>query len=345
MISLSFVKSGGGGTLSLVRGQEARKAGGQASIGERSSLNTKFFSCIRKFISVLSSRERVRERADFGSLEGKRSRCHAIIGRHSPRKNKFLPLLRKVRMGFKEFQPHPNPLLEKEREINSSKRTYRPNVLTSYRLKKCAFTLAEVLVTLGIIGVVAALTLPSLIEQHKKQVVAAHLQKFYSTMNQALKMAEYENGDKSLWIDRDSSITDSIQRQKVWFEKYLGKDLKIIKTEYIGWGSTLYYLSDGGGILSPGGGADWYYAPRNPEKCFNQSKEELAGTCAWVFYFSSTSKGFDTYAYGWNGTVEDLYDNPTFGCNTFASNKYYCTRLIQVNGWKIPDDYPLKIRY
>ena len=248
-------------------------------------------------------------------------------------------------MGFKEFQPHPNPLLEKEREINSSKRTYRPNVLTSYRLKKCAFTLAEVLVTLGIIGVVAALTLPSLIEQHKKQVVAAHLQKFYSTMNQALKMAEYENGDKSLWIDRDSSITDSIQRQKVWFEKYLGKDLKIIKTEYIGWGSTLYYLSDGGGILSPGGGADWYYAPRNPEKCFNQSKEELAGTCAWVFYFSSTSKGFDTYAYGWNGTVEDLYDNPTFGCNTFASNKYYCTRLIQVNGWKIPDDYPLKIRY
>ena len=32
------------------------------------------------------------------------------------------------------------------------------------------FTLAEVLITLGIIGVVAALTMPVLIENHKKQV-------------------------------------------------------------------------------------------------------------------------------------------------------------------------------
>ena len=32
-----------------------------------------------------------------------------------------------------------------------------------------AFTLAEVLITLGIIGIVAALTLPNLIEEHQKK--------------------------------------------------------------------------------------------------------------------------------------------------------------------------------
>ena len=37
--------------------------------------------------------------------------------------------------------------------------------------KKLAFTLAEVLITLGIIGVVAALTLPALISNYKKQVL------------------------------------------------------------------------------------------------------------------------------------------------------------------------------
>lgn len=35
--------------------------------------------------------------------------------------------------------------------------------------QRAGFTLAEVLITLGIIGVVAALTMPSLIENHRKK--------------------------------------------------------------------------------------------------------------------------------------------------------------------------------
>lgn len=41
--------------------------------------------------------------------------------------------------------------------------------------KNYAFTLAEILVTLGIIGVVAALTMPALIANHKKQVVISRM--------------------------------------------------------------------------------------------------------------------------------------------------------------------------
>ena len=59
-------------------------------------------------------------------------------------------------------------------------------------LSKYAFTLAEVLVTLGIIGVVAALTMPSLIQNHNKQIIETRLKKFYSTINQAILMAEQD---------------------------------------------------------------------------------------------------------------------------------------------------------
>lgn len=52
--------------------------------------------------------------------------------------------------------------------------------------RKIAFTLAEVLVTLGIIGVVAAITMPTLIDNHQKKVAATRLEKFYSMMSQAV---------------------------------------------------------------------------------------------------------------------------------------------------------------
>ena len=42
-------------------------------------------------------------------------------------------------------------------------------------IKKCAFTLAEVLITLGIIGVVAAITIPSLVTNYQKHVVETGL--------------------------------------------------------------------------------------------------------------------------------------------------------------------------
>ncbi len=52
-------------------------------------------------------------------------------------------------------------------------------------LKKSAFTLAEVLITLGIIGVVAALTLPSLIQKKQNKVLEAQFKKSYSIISQA----------------------------------------------------------------------------------------------------------------------------------------------------------------
>lgn len=59
---------------------------------------------------------------------------------------------------------------------------------------KKGFTLAEVLITLGIIGVVAALTLPQLIAHYKDMIIINKAKKVYSTIAQSLQMAQVENG-------------------------------------------------------------------------------------------------------------------------------------------------------
>lgn len=50
-----------------------------------------------------------------------------------------------------------------------------------------AFTLAEVLVTLGIIGVISALTLPTLMKNHQRQVFATQIRAVYSLLSQGVE--------------------------------------------------------------------------------------------------------------------------------------------------------------
>lgn len=57
-----------------------------------------------------------------------------------------------------------------------------------------AFTLAEVLVTLGIIGVVASMTMPTLIQNQRKTVLQNQLKKQYSVLSQALEMWKQKTG-------------------------------------------------------------------------------------------------------------------------------------------------------
>ena len=93
------------------------------------------------------------------------------------------------------------------------------------RGKKAAFTLAEVLITLGIVGVVAALTLPSFVANYKNRLIAKQLQKTYSTLSQAISMAQAEYGDISQWPIQDGKweSIDTI------FKNYLKPHLNIVK--------------------------------------------------------------------------------------------------------------------
>lgn len=60
---------------------------------------------------------------------------------------------------------------------------------------KRAFTLAEILITLGIIGVVASLTIPTLVNNYRKKQFQSNLKKEYSVLLQALEMYKKDNGE------------------------------------------------------------------------------------------------------------------------------------------------------
>lgn len=59
-----------------------------------------------------------------------------------------------------------------------------------YTSKNHAFTLAEILTTLGIIGVLAALTIPELITNYKAKKFRSQFLKSYSTVQQVFKQME-----------------------------------------------------------------------------------------------------------------------------------------------------------
>ena len=80
------------------------------------------------------------------------------------------------------------------------KRTYSLINLFSYSpRKKAAFTLAEVLITLGIIGVVAAMTIPVLISKYQERVWLTSFKKTYSILYQAYLRASQDYGTANTW--------------------------------------------------------------------------------------------------------------------------------------------------
>lgn len=79
----------------------------------------------------------------------------------------------------------------KMRNLNV-KRFFNENLSNFNRYS--AFTLAEVLITLGIIGIVASMTIPSLISNYQKTQYITGLKKAYSEFNQALAQMANDNG-------------------------------------------------------------------------------------------------------------------------------------------------------
>ena len=221
-----------------------------------------------------------------------------------------------------------------------------------------AFTLAEVLITLGIIGVVAALTIPTLMANHRKKVVETKLEKIYSVMNQAINLTNAEYGDVTNWIiDCGSSIspTCSINEVENWFNSTIGKHIETLKT-----GKTknktddilLIYLKDGSilgvtnyiydmvfyvnsdAISNKQSGKNYFLFRFNPILLSHQNNEEAQKDLKY-----SLKPTFEPYSNYWNGTREQLIDGHSFSC---AQNHTFCAKLIQYDGWKISKDYPVK---
>ncbi len=231
------------------------------------------------------------------------------------------------------------------------------------KIKK-GFTLAEVLITLGIIGVVAAMTLPAIIQRHVNSVVETRLAKFYTTFNQAIQKAEVQYGDRTTWysdtggveLDEDGNPIEGTAKIDLWFQKYFSKFIVIKKTVKTS-GVLRYYLSDGS--VFQFGNDDTVTTSRKiifftgkPEKCpdngygickFQFSYYPISNSSYWKYHYK---KGIEPEKSGWDGTLKMLYNDSRIGCNKTAKDgAKYCTAVIQYHGWKIPKDYPFKVSY
>ena len=90
----------------------------------------------------------------------------------------------------------------------------RDDIESNLNIRKAlAFTLAEVLVVLGIIGVVSALTLPNLGQNTGNKETVAKLQKVQSELNDALGRAQAEYGPVKTWF-RGGNYEDAALRNR-----------------------------------------------------------------------------------------------------------------------------------
>lgn len=51
-----------------------------------------------------------------------------------------------------------------------------------------------------------------------------------------------------------------------------------------------------------------------------------------------STNSIDPYIMNWDGTIDSLKQGQESSC--YDGTAEYCTKLIQLNNWKIPDDYP-----
>lgn len=246
----------------------------------------------------------------------------------------------------------------KRKENNFTNKIYSL-FTTHFSLKSAAFTLAEVLVTLGIIGGVAAMTMPSLIVNYQKQQTVTRLKKSYNILYQTLVRNEADDND----IIIDASAP-TIQTSIDYVETYLAPYMQIIKKcgtdttgecefyakglngstmsgiEHCNNTSTKIFLNDGVEIMpciTTNANYMQFYIDINGNKKPNVvGKDVFAFEYALKTDYSIYKKLFPRFNYD---TVEDHIADQENRCNK-NQNGLACASLIMVDGWQMKKYYP-----
>ncbi len=232
---------------------------------------------------------------------------------------------------------------------------------------KNGFTMAEVLITIGIIGLVAAMTFPSIVGKYQKKVAVERLKKVYNVISQAVTMSINDYDDVEYW-DFELSAQEFMDTYlSPHFQKLVIEDP--LEPRY----SKTYILPDGTKFYG------WMFKNPHPEYHDittyyqitvdingNQNPNRL-GRDTFVYYiFPKKSIVYNTglgncaknikkagiYPAGYGYTREQLKNDSWMGCNKNPedgppeggqSNPIhagaFCTALIMLDGWKIADDY------
>ena len=218
---------------------------------------------------------------------------------------------------------------------------------------RLGFTLAEVLITLGIIGVVAAMTMPSLITKYQKQVAVEQYKKIYSTLKNAESRAVLDYGDSAGW---DYSDADNfVNTYYIPYLKVVNKDFRSQNINYKiknmkgdDLGTWLYYKNAGSGknILLADGAIIKYWK-NNQFFLFqvdaNGAKgPNVFGKDIWDFelYARGPRKLVPNEYIGIKSSNYDTYYNWCKGYTQSSGSGCPCSGLLMYNHYKMDENYP-----
>jgi len=180
---------------------------------------------------------------------------------------------------------------------------------------KSAFTLAEVLITLAIVGVIASLTIPTLLQNTKKEEYVAGLKKSYSVLSQAYKLLESENNGNF-----SSLITGSDGASEANLMNAFATKLNVIKNCGSGFGC-------------------WYNSPR---KFLNGSEQ----TPNLEYYYGPDGYGKAILNDGTMILIDITSETCTEDKGTGPLKNSTCGRIIvDINGAKAPNTIGRDIFY
>lgn len=235
------------------------------------------------------------------------------------------------------------------------------------------FTLAEVLITLGIIGVVAALTIANITAEYQKRVTVERLKKAYSIASNAFKASESHNGPANDWAEWNSD-TVAWYRQDINLvvQKYIQPYLNVSKfypitnvsgrapmtmckdpndnnfKNYV-WLSGVEVAQDGDNLipsmlLSDGSclGVSTYKGVDNKKKIYvdinGPAKPNKAGKDLFFFILYPDNKILPE---GYELSDSELISNSDMNsCVKHSTGGKYCAAKIMKDGWKITKNYP-----
>ena len=205
--------------------------------------------------------------------------------------------------------------------------------------KKKSFTLAEVLITLVIIGIIAAITVPVIMANHRKSETTAKLKKFDSTIQNAIKLAETEWGVPFEEWDVSDMDVNTYGGDGRYFIKYLSKYIKYNK-EYSDYSSNDYpkgciglycVVLDDGMLLSFDYNDITFFIDINGEKGPNDG-----GKDQFEYMFPDSTFYNRVKEYTREDLIKQCAEDPALG--------WSCSYVLQIyDAWEIKDDYPIRL--
>jgi len=236
--------------------------------------------------------------------------------------------------------------------------------------KHFGFTLAEVLITLGIIGVVAAMTLPVWVSKYKKITTVTQLKRSYTVLTQAIERSKAEYGDVKNWdvlaggasLDNRPQLIESFV--STYIVPYLAKvkDVKYTTVADFGykgiinpngtepnWMSMLsewaFIVLNDGTILGVSIDTHNYGTIENPDHRLTSfmfsvdlnglKSPNCSGKDIFLLKLNISTGKLEFYNY----SVSSYADIKRM-CHSGGNESRQCGHLIMLDGWDIKDDYP-----